>query len=197
MSEEEKQSRPRREKRMSVYGYLVILFAAAFLLLLFAYLMQQRNSEEIMGNLNELRESMSSVHSVNELLEENRTLREENETLQSQLDELETQLEAAKAEYATLEGSYEERTMQVSVLEILYTAEIKIGEEDYAGAAAALTALNTDSLEKEIARYDAQTAQSPFLRERYEAIAGVLIEEGCLLRDEDGNLTVVIPADEE
>lgn len=108
MSEENKDPRPRREKRMSVYGYLLVLFGVAFLLLLFAYLMQQRNSEEIMGNLNELRESMSSVHSLNELVEENRILREEKETLEDTLSELESQLARTESELTGAQSAAEE-----------------------------------------------------------------------------------------
>ena len=83
-------------RRRSVFAYLAILFGTAFLLLLFAYLMQQRDSAEIMGNLSQLRESMGSIQSIDELTEENRALREEIEGLKEQVASLEEENEREK-----------------------------------------------------------------------------------------------------
>ena len=80
----------------SVFAYLAVLFGVAFLLLLFAYLMQQRDSAEIMGNLSQLRESMGSIQSIDELTEENRALREEIEGLKEQVASLEEENEREK-----------------------------------------------------------------------------------------------------
>lgn len=81
--------------------YLVILFAAAFVLLLFAYLMQQRNSAEILGNLSDLRNSMGNIQSIDQLVEENQTLREEKEDLESRITELEKQVSELEGELVT------------------------------------------------------------------------------------------------
>lgn len=98
--EEEKSSSPAPLGGRSVFAYLAVLFGAAFLLLLFAYLMQQRDSAEIMGNLSQLRESMGSIQSIDELTEENRALREEKDSLQAKSDEMEKQIEQLEAELA-------------------------------------------------------------------------------------------------
>lgn len=97
-SEEEQTSPPPRSR--SVFLYLAVLFGVAFLLLLFAYLMQQRDSEEIMGNLSDLRQSMGSIQSIDELLEENYQLREEKEALAEQISDIQKQLDALGAELA-------------------------------------------------------------------------------------------------
>ena len=94
--EEEKSSSPAPLGGRSVFAYLAVLFGAAFLLLLFAYLMQQRDSAEIMGNLSQLRESMGSIQSIDELTEENRALREEIEGLKEQVASLEEENEREK-----------------------------------------------------------------------------------------------------
>ena len=102
----------------SVFAYLAVLFGAAFLLLLFAYLMQQRDSAEIMGNLSDLRASMGSIQSIDELTEENRQLREEKDSLQARLDELEKQVgeleeklaesdELSAERFAAIKGAYQ------------------------------------------------------------------------------------------
>ena len=65
----------RPHKRLSVMNYLTILFAAAFLLLLLSYLMQQRtNSETIEG----LKQSVSAMQSID-------SLQKEKEGLESQV----------------------------------------------------------------------------------------------------------------
>lgn len=100
---EEEQSSPPPRKR-SVFVYLAVLFGTAFLLLLFAYLMQQRDSEEIIGNLSQLRESMGSIQSIDELLEENRALREEKEALKGQISDLEQDRDEIKNELEISNG---------------------------------------------------------------------------------------------
>lgn len=93
---EEKQDLPRRAERKnsnrmhSVSNYLLILFAAALILLLFAYLMQQRSTNE--QALNGIQQSISAMQSAQEVYEENRTLTEENNALSDQNDHLEDQI---------------------------------------------------------------------------------------------------------
>lgn len=189
------------KKKKSVFIYLAILFAAAFLLLLFAYLMQQRNSAEILGNLSDLRESMTSFQSLDEVMEENRTLREQNEALQSQVGELGEQLENAQKAYEMMEGICNTETAQAGMLETLYFAEIKFAEEDYAGAAAELAGYDTAELEAEIARRDAQLAHynppHAILTERYEAMKEFLIEQGYLIWNDSGDDLVAVNPEEE
>lgn len=98
-------------RRRSVFVYLAVLFGTAFLLLLFAYLMQQRDSSD-------LRAFMGSIQSIDELTEENRKLREEKDTLQARLDELEKQIgeleeklaesdELSAERFAAIKGAYQ------------------------------------------------------------------------------------------
>lgn len=74
----------------SVAVYLVILFAAAFVLLLMAYFMQQRSNDEVIGNL---QHSVNQFQTVEELREENQKLRDELEQAESRISQLEEQLE--------------------------------------------------------------------------------------------------------
>lgn len=83
------QRRERRKRRSPIMGYLVILFAVAFLLLLLAYFQQQRANSEA---TDALKESVSTVQSIQNLMDDNRALRAENETLSEQTETLENQL---------------------------------------------------------------------------------------------------------
>lgn len=84
-------------KKVSVMGYLAILFAAAFLLLLLSYFMQQRNSEQTISGL---KDSVSAMQSVENLIADNDTLR--------------TQVEALNEEVKRLNGEVESLTQQNS-----------------------------------------------------------------------------------
>ncbi len=74
---------PRR--KMSVMGYLMILFAVAFLLLLLAYFQQRRANSE---TTDALKQSASAVESIQLLISD-------NESLRQQVEELEEKLKAA------------------------------------------------------------------------------------------------------
>ena len=93
----------RKNRRSSVYLYLLVLFGAAFLMLLLAYFVQQRSNEN----------AMERFRSIDELLEENRALREENAALDEQLDRLNNVL-------SQLQERYEETTQEASDLENQY-----------------------------------------------------------------------------
>lgn len=85
--------------------YLVILFAAAFLLMLFSYLMQQRQNSQ---SISDLSKSVSAVQSLEELIKEKDRLEEEAGALEAQVAGLgeivarqQAQLEAAAAQAET------------------------------------------------------------------------------------------------
>ena len=66
--------RPPRNKQQSVLIYLVILFAAAFLLMAMSYLMQRRSSD---ATIEDLRESVTAMQSVGDIQTQNETLRQQ------------------------------------------------------------------------------------------------------------------------
>ena len=81
---------PKNKKGAPVFTYLAIMFAAAFLMLLLAYFIQQRNNEVAMSGL---KDSLTSFESLDEVLEDNRELREEIDTLEQKLEALEQEKE--------------------------------------------------------------------------------------------------------
>lgn len=78
---------PEKNRRSSVYVYLAVLFGAAFLMLLLAYFVQQRNNATAMDDLR-----MTTNASREELMAKIQTLEGEKEALETQVAELELDL---------------------------------------------------------------------------------------------------------
>ena len=80
----------RPHKKVSVMGYLTILFAAAFLLLLLSYFMQQRANEQAISGLEAT--SSNAFDSINNLIAEKDRLTEQVENLKGQVEDLQEEL---------------------------------------------------------------------------------------------------------
>ena len=86
----------RTAPRSPIVGYLAVMFAVAFLLLLIAYFQQQRLNAEA---TNVWKESVSAVGTIQAMLEENEELRDKAEALEDLLSAKEEEL--AEANRAT------------------------------------------------------------------------------------------------
>ena len=95
----------------SVLVYLVIMFAAALILLLFAYLMQQRTNEQTIDGL---KQSISTMQSAQEIYEENAALKEQLEQLNEQAEANQNELDRLRLQAQSLQQQAEslERTAQ-------------------------------------------------------------------------------------
>lgn len=83
----------------SVIPYMVILIAAAFVLLLIAFFMQQRTAESVAG----LNQSANSFRTIDQLVEDNRALHEEVARLQKELTQADDHNEALEGQVAQLQ----------------------------------------------------------------------------------------------
>lgn len=77
------------KKKTALLRYMSILFAVAFIMVLFSMLAQMRNSQSTISELNQ--SSSSALQKAEQLQEENRTLEEQNADLQQQLEQLQTE----------------------------------------------------------------------------------------------------------
>lgn len=94
------------KRGQSVLIYLMVLFAIAFLMLLLAFFMQHRSSENTISTLRESVAAMQTIETLQQqndqlqktvdgLQEENATLTEENAALQEELNSTKQALQAA------------------------------------------------------------------------------------------------------
>lgn len=189
---EEKSNSPAPLGGRSVFAYLAVLFGAAFLLLLFAYLMQQRDSAEIMGNLSQLRESMGSIQSIDELTEENRQLREElekrketEEELRGQVDALDTERQTQNSNIQDLTGKLEEQenTRNAWTGAVLYLEQMEYLVETDQLDAIINPFGGMDAVKETLTQIDKEIGRSypegwPTLTERCQAVIEAIEKDG-------------------
>ncbi|MCI9264716.1 MAG: hypothetical protein HFF06_09095 [Oscillospiraceae bacterium] len=90
-----------RTRRPPVLSYLVILFAVAFLLLLLAYFQQQRVSDQ---TTDALKQSVSAVGAIENMMGENEDLRQEVSSLKEEYQKLEDLYQTESQARGELEG---------------------------------------------------------------------------------------------
>ena len=88
-----------RRRQRSVFQYITILFAAAFVLLLFTFMMEKRQYELLQQQseeqIDDLQQSVSAVQSLQKLYDENDRLKEQLQKLEDELERLQTQYSEA------------------------------------------------------------------------------------------------------
>lgn len=84
-----------RRSQRSVFQYITVLFAAAFLLLLMTYMMQQRLNKAEIDNLQE--SSNSTLQTLENIIAERDQFRQENQELSDQLKQAVQEAETSAA----------------------------------------------------------------------------------------------------
>ena len=102
-------------KRNPVLFYLMILFAAAFLLLLMSFLMQRRANQEAIDNLQET--SNSATQSLQNTIAQNETLTKQVEDLQSAVSGNQQTIRDQEDRLEELEQENEELTKSTQALD--------------------------------------------------------------------------------
>ena len=127
---EEAKSASTKSKRRgaSVFTYLAILFAAAFLMLLLAYFIQQRNNDVAMDHL---RDSITSYQSLDQLIEKNQSLGDENKQLTQDLEAAQEDSQQWQTLYEDLDADYKAASAQADTAEALLSLSIAYQGEDF------------------------------------------------------------------
>lgn len=168
----------RQEKRNQqgrVFTYLAILFAAAFVLLLMAYFMQQRTSEQTIGTL---KASITSIQSLDELIEENQALREENRELENALEYARSQYQSSIDQQKKTMSEVTEKTHELASWEAFFEADQLFRDNMYTRCA---------DLLRELAQHS-YYATPPGAEERAREIYETLVEKGYLTAEEEAVL---------
>ena len=107
-----------RPRRSNLGGYLIVLFAVAFLLLLLAYFQQQRLSDQAATDA--LKQSSSAVQSIQNLMDESAKLREENEALKAQIDGLRDSMDSMTEMYETESAARSQQDAAVAAMDYFW-----------------------------------------------------------------------------
>ena len=95
-----------KRRQKSVFQYIAILFGAAFVLLLFTFVMERRQhqllQEQNEAQIDDLQQSVNAVQSLNSLYEENAALKEKNQDLENRNQTLEEQVIGLEEQVAQL-----------------------------------------------------------------------------------------------
>ena len=124
----------------SVVLYLMILFAAAFLLLLMSFLMQNRSNREAMDHLEET--SNSAMESLENRLRENEELKAQVSQLEEENDKLTQQVQQADDQ---ARQEQEELTSVLQALSDLNTLQGLYNQGRYSDARDFLAGLDTQA----------------------------------------------------
>ena len=172
----------KQDKRSAVYIYLLILFGAAFMMLLLAYFVQQRSNA---STIDELRSSMNL--SREELLEQIETLERQNEILTKSLtangeraEQAETQQRIAANEAEELQERLLEKDRKLAAAITLGYLERFCAEQDWLMAAAIVE--DSDDFFNEHNEHFSNKSLVPAQAARYlELREEVLKQPGCMV----------------
>lgn len=178
---EKKQPSTPANKRTSVYRYLLVLFGAAFVLLLLAYFIQQRSSETA---ISDLRDTMNLsraelMEEIDALKEEKAALEEQAGQLQGERDDLEKQLDDLREQHAELADDFSDQHKKVEGWLNFWVLEESFLSRDYEACAHFLQTLASSG---SLNLPDSDSALA-----RMREICDILIERGCLDEDDPAN----------
>ena len=180
-----------RAGQKRVYGYLFILFIVAFSLLLWAFFMNQRGTDQV---LTELRGNADALQAT---LTRNVELEREADALKERIDALEEEKEAleknAAEQMQKLEDRHAAETRELTVKEELCYALLLMNDDEHEAAASELASwYNMADYQAAVEAHDNGSwndGEPPILlAERFNAMIEQLVEEGYLTIAQDGSL---------
>ena len=109
---EKKPEHSHKHRQKSVFQYITILFAAAFVLLLYTFMMERRQNDILQqqsnDKLNQLQQqSVSAVQSLDNLYQENEYLKQSMDHLESQISNLEQEKQQLEQDLAASQDTVE------------------------------------------------------------------------------------------
>ncbi len=133
-------------KSNHVMNYLVILFAAAFLLMLLSYFMQQRTNQEAMEGL---KQSVSTMSSWTEVVAQNEALEEQVADLERQLAGAQAALTETQQQAGDLQGKLADSRETIYAMDKLLELQRLYDAKQYKAARALLETFDGSYLPEE------------------------------------------------
>lgn len=133
-----------------VYFYVTILFAAAFLLLLLSYFMEVRANQSHVENLTD--SSTTAIQSMDNLLDQQKSLQEQVYSLTDQLEDLQDsntdQMATLQEEILLLEEALSQAQQEAIALDWLSYMEALYQQEDWENLLIAMDDFQKDELDQ-------------------------------------------------
>lgn len=111
-------SRSQRRRQRSVFRYIAVLFCAAFVLLLFTFMMERRQYQRLQEeNQDNKQQSVSATQTLNGILEENKQLKEQLEEQKGALEELQGRFDRLEDDYTAAEQARVEQSRTAEAMD--------------------------------------------------------------------------------
>lgn len=111
-------SKSQRRRQSSVFRYIAVLFCAAFVLLLFTFMMERRQYQQLQKeNQDNKQQSVSATQTLNGILEENQQLKEQLEEQKEALEELQSRFDRLEDDYTAAEQARVEQSRTAEAMD--------------------------------------------------------------------------------
>lgn len=162
-------------KKNPVLFYLVILFAAAFVLLLMSYRMQQRANQAAMDNLQQT--SNSAVQSLENLIAERDALADQVKEMEGTLDQMQSDLEQSQAQGQELQTQADTLSRQLKAMEYFWQIDDYYARGYYRQARELIEVLESQNLQTALPAENTTGTDRFSPAQRYQEIRDALITE--------------------
>ena len=147
---------PQKRRRQSALRYITILFGAAFVLMLFTFLMERRQNEALMqenqAQIENLQQSVSAWQSLQGLIEENEQLKVEIAALETEIAKLENSVDTVTGQLNTKEQALETAKRSLNAMDWFWQIDEAYARGRYALCRSLIEALDAAGLTETLPR---------------------------------------------
>lgn len=156
--------------------YIAVLFCAAFVLLLFTFIMERRQYQRLQEeNQDNKQQSVSATQTLNGILEENKQLKEQLEEQKGALEELQGRFDRLEDDYTAAEQARVEQSRTAEAMDWFWQINEAYVRGRYSKCRELIASLEGGGLEEYLPRESATNNDrfSPY--DRYMEIRGKVV----------------------
>ena len=147
---------PKQRRQQSAMRYITILFAAAFVLMLFTYMMERRQTEALLQENQEqiadLQQSVSAWQSLQGLIDENEQLKVEIAALETKISQLENSVDTVTGQLNTKEQALDTAKKSLNAMDWFWQIDEAYARGRYALCRSLIEALDAAGLTETLPR---------------------------------------------